>query len=139
MGGHSSARLASVAVQRRVAALAGILGGSGVLHFVAPGFYERIVPPRLGSPKAWVFWSGVAELAVAGLVAAPPTRKNGGLAAAALFLAVFPANVYHVTIARNRVERVGTLLRLPLQIPMITTALTIAREADEGGLSAARA
>ncbi len=106
--------------------LAGLLAGAGVLHFVKPGFYDGMIPPFLGSPRAWTYGSGVAELAVAAAVAAPATRRRGALAAAALFVAVFPANVY-LAVEPGDLPRWAALARLPLQVPLVVWALQVAR------------
>src|SRR5262245_36016527 len=75
-------------------ALAGMLAGVGVLHFATPKPFDSIIPAELpGSPRFYTYASGVAELGVAGLLAAPRTRRLGATAAIALFLAVFPGNV----------------------------------------------
>ena len=52
-----------------------------------------------------------------------------GWAAAALFVGVWPGNVTMAWRARrgSPVRRVVTLVRLPLQVPLIATALRIAR------------
>lgn len=113
----------------RVGVLTALLGGSGVVHLVAPQVYEKIVPPRIGDPKTVIYVSGLAELGCAALVAAPKTRRLGALLSAGLFVAVFPANLYAVSAMPTVVTRAAALARLPLQIPMITSALKVAREA----------
>jgi uncharacterized membrane protein len=116
---------------QRIKRLTGLLGVSGVLHLVAPKPYERIVPPQLGSARKWVVGSGVVEVACAAALALPQTRKLGALASAALFVAVFPANLYAIKlVGDNKVARAGAIARLPMQIPMITAALKVARDAD---------
>ena len=75
-------------------ALAVLLATAGVTHFAVPRPFDAIVPRALpGGPRLWTYLSGAAELAVAAAVVAPRTRRVGGLAAAGLFAAVFPANV----------------------------------------------
>ena len=75
--------------------LGGFIGFAGVAHFVSPGFFDDIVPPWLPpSARFWTYLSGVAELVVATMVIVPRWRRIGGLAAAALFVAVYPANLY---------------------------------------------
>lgn len=71
----------------------------------------------------------MAELATGALLLAPRTRRLGALAAVALFVAVFPANVNMVRLWKNKpvVMRAGALARLPLQIPMVLEALKIYR------------
>jgi len=113
--------------------LVALLGGAGLTHFTNPGFYEPIVPRRLGSPRAWVLGSGVVELAAAVLVARRRTRRLGGFVAAATLVGVFPANIKaaldggmaHLDPPMN--SRAVAWLRLPLQAPMIGWALRVAR------------
>jgi uncharacterized membrane protein len=68
-------------------------------------------------------------VATGALLLSPRTRKLGALAAIAVFIAVFPANLNMVRLWRDRPlpMRVGALARLPLQIPMITEALKVFR------------
>jgi uncharacterized membrane protein len=111
-------------------ALAALLAGSAVTHFAVPRPYDAIVPRALpGTPRFWTYASAVAELSVAALVAVPRSRAVGGLAAAALFAAVFPANVKMAYDWRHRapVPRAIALARLPLQAPLIWWALRVAR------------
>jgi uncharacterized membrane protein len=112
--------------------LAAVLGIAGIAHFVRPEFFDEIVPHALPAPpRAWTYVSGVAELACAVAVARPSTRRVGGLAAAALFLAVFPANVQMAFDWRNRpaAEQAAAYARLPLQIPLVLWALSVRRNA----------
>jgi uncharacterized membrane protein len=110
--------------------LAALLGASGVLHFARPRPYDSIVPPALpGSRRAWTYASGAAELAVALAVAHPRTRRLGGLAAAALFVGVFPANVKMAVDWRHAppARRAIAYGRLPLQIPLVLWARKVSR------------
>ena len=105
----------------------------GILHFVAPKPFDKIVPPQLpGSPRTYTYGSGVAELGVATALAVPRTRRLGGWLAAALFVGVFPANIQMTADVlgnpkASKVFKAGVLARLPLQIPMIVAALRVAR------------
>lgn len=117
---------------RDVKALTWLLGVAGVLHFVAPKPFEQIVPEPLPAKRELVYASGVVEVAAAALLARPATRPLGGRLATLLLVSVFPANV-QMTVSAFRDERtprwfaVGTLLRLPLQIPMVLIARKAAR------------
>lgn len=108
--------------------LAALLGVTGVLHFATPKVFDAIVPPALpGRARAYTYASGVAELAVACTLAVPRTRRLGGLAATVLFIAVFPANVQMASdwLRNPKVPlplKIGVVLRLPLQIPLVTQA-----------------
>jgi len=107
-----------------------MLLGIGTLHFAAPKPFDGIVPAELpGSPRFYTYASGVAELGVGTMLLAPKTRKLGALAAVALFISVFPANVNMVRLWKDKplAMRLGAIARLPMQIPMITQALKIYR------------
>ncbi|MEK6311124.1 MAG: hypothetical protein V4755_10475 [Curtobacterium sp.] len=116
---------------RTAAALAVVLGGAGVTHFLRPRTYDRIVPEAL-PPRLTTLLSGVAELGIAAGLAVPRTRRAAGWAAGALFLAVFPANV---KMARDlldsprssRAMRLVSVLRLPLQAPLVWWAARVGR------------
>ena len=112
--------------------LASALGGSGVVHLVAPEVFTATVPPPLPA-GATVLVSGVVELAVAALLVAPRTRPLGGWAAAVTLVGVFPANVYSA-LTGGWDGGPGPLgepwvawARLPLQVPLVWAALRVAR------------
>jgi uncharacterized membrane protein len=102
-------------------ALAVLLLATGLAHFALPRPYQRIVPRLLGDPAFWVQWSGVAEIGCAALVAIRRTRRVGAVAAAVLFVVVFPANVQMALDGG-----VGAWIRLPLQVPLIGWAWQVA-------------
>ncbi len=112
--------------------LALLLAVAGATHFARPKPYDAIVPAALpGSRRFWTYASGVAELATAAAVAHPRSRRAGGLAAAALFAAVLPANV---RMARDWSDRSAPMRvlaygRLPLQAPLIWWGIKVARDA----------
>jgi uncharacterized membrane protein len=108
--------------------LTGIFALSGVLHFAKSEPYEKMIPTPLQQyKKELVQASGVAELACAALLARPQTRRLGGLLSFGVLLGVWPANA-QMTVSAYRSGRaptwyrVGTILRLPLQIPMLRWA-----------------
>ena len=116
-------RDASQTAAYRIAAL---LLGVGTVHFLAPKPFDDIIPAELpGSPRFYTYASGVAELTIGALLLARRTRRNAALAAVALFLGVFPANVNMVRLWWDKPwpMRLAAIARLPLQIPMITEAL----------------
>ena len=103
-----------------------------MLHFAAPASFDMIVPEQLpGAARTWTHLSGVAELLVAALIAVPRTRRFGGLLAALLFVAVFPANVKMVIDWSERPVWMRALAygRLPLQIPLVLWAVLVYRRA----------
>ncbi len=101
-----------------------LLGGSGALHLIRPDPFVTIVPRSMPAAKELVYLSGVAELACAALMGMPVTRRWGGSLAAALLVAVFPANVSMALQARGRPPwyRIAAWARLPLQAPLVAWA-----------------
>ncbi len=113
-------------------ALAALLIGAGTLHFTSPRAFDSIVPPALpGKARTWTHLSGAAELAIGAALAVPRTRRLGGTAAAALLVAVFPANVQMAAdwlrSDRSTPLKAVAVARLPLQIPLVVAALRVRR------------
>ena len=121
----------------RVSVAAGVLAAllltTGTWHFVSPRGFESIVPGFLGPPAFWVRLSGVGELACAGALLVPRTRRVAGWATAALFVVVFPANINMAVQAwHGDGSRVIAFGRLPLQVPLVLWAIYIARGTRRG-------
>ncbi|SDT33323.1 Uncharacterized membrane protein [Friedmanniella luteola] len=113
---------------RTALGLAALLTTTGAIHLVDPHRFDPAVPGWLpGSRLAWELASGVAELGCAALLALPRTRRFGGAATAALFVAVFPGNLHMASRARSPKGRAMTLARLPLQVPLVLWAWRVAR------------
>lgn len=109
-----------------------VLGGTfllaGVLHFLFPSVYARIIPPWVPRHRSMVFWSGIAEVAGGVGVLHPNKRLRrwAGWGLAALLVAVFPANVHMARegiTANHAWGRFFLWLRLPLQLPLIAWSL----------------
>jgi uncharacterized membrane protein len=93
--------------------------GAGVLHFVAPGTYESIMPPYLPLHRELVYVSGALEI-LGGLgLLTGRTRTAAGVGLILLLVAVLPANVQMLIDARAAGKPSWWLallwLRLPLQ------------------------
>jgi uncharacterized membrane protein len=91
------------------------------------------VPRVLPEPTLLVYASGVAELGCAEGLVARSTRRRAAYATAALFVAVFPANL-QMALDGGLAGSTGPLgsatvawLRLPLQVPLVLWALAVAR------------
>lgn len=107
--------------------LGSLLTVTGALHFAVPKPYDGIIPGWLpGSPRAWTYGSGVLEWVCAAGIFAPHTRRPAATATAALFVAVFPANV-EMAVHPGGVPRWIAIARLPLQIPLLLWALQVRR------------
>ena len=104
-------------------ALALFFIGAGVLHFLYPAPYVRIMPPALPYPLELVYLSGACEILGGCGVLLPQTRRAAGIGLILLLVAVFPANIQMLL---NQLHKEGLslfsallLLRLPLQLVFI--------------------
>ncbi len=114
--------------------LAAGLAVTGTLHLVKPQPFDALIPRLLGRPRPWVYGSGVVELACAAALAVPASRRLGALASAVMFVGVFPGNVTMAARALRSPRASGwvktlTVVRLPLQAPLVWWALDVARRA----------
>ena len=103
---------------------------AGVMHFVNPTFFDDIVPPWLPpSERFWTYVSGVAELVIGPALIWRRTRRTAAWAAVALFVGVYPANLYMTWDWRDRSvsEQIVSWVRLPLQFVFIGLALLVSR------------
>jgi uncharacterized membrane protein len=100
---------------------------AGVMHFVKPRWYERIMPPYVPAHRELVYASGVAEIAGGLATMHPATQRAGSLWSIATLLAVFPANV-HMALNAERFEKgvpggeAALWARLPFQALFIAWA-----------------
>jgi uncharacterized membrane protein len=106
--------------------LAGLMTFAGVMHFVSPKGFERIVPKALPAPRLLVYVSGLFEiLGGVGLVV-PATQQLAAWGLIALFVAVFPANinmmVNDLPLGHAKLPRWAHWVRLPLQGVLIAWA-----------------
>jgi uncharacterized membrane protein len=104
----------------------------GVLHFTATDAFARIVPPQLPWPEALVWISGVFEILLGLALIPESTRRLAGWGLVALYLAVFPANVY-MAVANVRIGGLPPVppavlwARLPLQVGLVALALWVSK------------
>ena len=96
---------------------------AGIMHFVIPESYMKIMPGFLPFPRALVLISGALEIAGGLGLLLERTRRVAAFGLVALLLAVWPANVQMLLNAREH-DAAGWIqllqwMRLPLQIPLI--------------------
>lgn len=106
--------------------VAGAFTVSGVVHLVRPQVFEPLIPRQLGNRRAWVYGSGVAELAcAAGLLTG---QRWAPAVTTATLAVVWVGNVQMaVDVQRSRRPtwfKAGVWARVPLQIPMMRAAWT---------------
>ncbi|PXY20908.1 hypothetical protein [Prauserella muralis] len=113
--------------------LAAMLLAGGSMHFLAPRFFDGIIPQALpGQARTYTYVSGLAALALGAGLAAPPTRRAAAGLASAFFVAVMPAKVQlaldwcrsDTTPLPAKIAGIGQLF---WQVPLVTEALKVRR------------
>jgi uncharacterized membrane protein len=99
---------------------------AGVLHFVTPQPFIKIVPDFLPYPASLVYISGLCEIALGAGLFFPAVRQLSAWGLIALFIAVYPANL---NMAFNHIKLAGIpdtwwfhAIRLPFQFVLIAWA-----------------
>lgn len=98
-----------------------LLIAAGILHFVKPHIFIKIMPSYIPFHLQMVYISGAAEILCGLLLIFPQTQKIGAYLSIFLFIAVFPANI---EMARKFYEIHHkyfwlTVARLPLHVVLI--------------------
>ncbi|MBL9123271.1 MAG: DoxX family protein [Planctomycetaceae bacterium] len=106
-----------------LALLSIFMTGAGIMHFVNPDFYMKIMPDYLPWHLELVYLSGVCEILLGLALWIPRLRRIAAWGIIALLIAVFPANIY----AYQHQELLPAppwlhVLRLPLQLLFIAWA-----------------
>ena len=113
--------------------LALLMTFAGVMHFVRPGGFVRIVPAWLPAPELLVYVSGAAEIALGLGLLVRRTRRWAAWGLIALLVAVFPANVNmavnHIGFGSGPTPAWVLWARLPLQAVLILWAYRYTRRA----------
>ncbi|MBD0334991.1 MAG: DoxX family protein [Cyanobacteria bacterium Co-bin13] len=105
---------------------------AGLLHFVIPVQFIKIVPGFLPFPATLVYASGVIEILLAIGLLVPPVQRLAAMGLMALFIDVYPANI---NMAINQIHIAGMpdqnwwfhAFRLPFQFVLIAWAYWYAR------------
>lgn len=103
--------------------LAIVMTFAGVMHFVAPRGYVKIMPKFIPAPEAMVAISGVFEVLGGVGLLIPATQVYAAWGLIALFVAVFPANVNmainKIPLGKKPIPTWALWARLPLQAVFI--------------------
>jgi len=92
---------------------------AGIMHFVKPKVYIRIIPPYLPNPELLNKIAGLAEIVLALGLLFENTRSYAALGIILLLIAVFPANLYMYQKKWRGIPSWMLFLRLPLQVVLI--------------------
>jgi uncharacterized membrane protein len=98
----------------------------GIMHFANEAMFMKIMPDYIpfSLHRPAVLISGVAEILLGVLLIVPRTSRLAGWGLIALFIAVFPANIFlyqHPQIMPD-VSPTAHLIRLPIQAVLIAWA-----------------
>ena len=101
--------------------MAGMYVIAGIMHFIKPKLYMRIMPRYLPNHKALVFWSGVAEILL-GVGLCIPVLKTTSIYGITAMLLVFLL-VHFYMLSEEKVSagipKWVLILRLPLQFGLM--------------------
>jgi uncharacterized membrane protein len=95
---------------------------AGLMHFVKPKMYIRIIPPYFPKPEILNLLVGIFEIIFGLGLLFDQTRSVSAIAIILLLLAVFPANIYMYQKGAKGIPKWALLLRLPLQFALIAWA-----------------
>ena len=107
---------------------------AGLLHFLSPATYEKIMPPYLPLHRGLVYLSGACEV-LGGLgLLSRRSRPAAGVGLVLLLVAVLPANVQMLLDAHAAGKPAWWVallsIRLPLQLVLIAWVWRISRLHD---------
>jgi uncharacterized membrane protein len=92
-------------------------------HFATTAVMAEMLPPFVPARVPLIYLTGLLEIALALGIARPATRRLAGLAAIAVLVLFFPANVYaafaQVGMGGHAWGPVYLLIRVPLQMLLI--------------------
>ena len=112
--------------------LAVFMIAAGMMHFVQPDFYVKIMPPYLPWHLALVYLSGLVESACGGLLLTRRFSRAAAWGVIVVLIAIFPANV-HIYQHQELIPASPAvhLLRLPLQAVFLVWAFWHTRASDD--------
>lgn len=103
---------------------------AGILHFLKPAAYLRVMPPYIPFPLMMVYASGLCEAGLGLGLLIPKISRLAGWGLIALLVAVFPANL-HMALhpeAFPEIPAWALWARLPLQGVLIFWVYRVAHK-----------
>lgn len=100
-------------------------------HFILSNELVEMLPPVVPFRRFVIYATGIFEVLIAVMLVIPSTQRLGSALAAAALVLFLPANIYacinHVGIGDHQLGPVYLLIRLPLQILLLTVAILLFR------------
>lgn len=103
--------------------MSGLYVFAGIMHFIKPRMYIRIIPPFFPKPKLLNLLAGAFEVIFGIGLLFQETRSYAAVGIILLLIAVFPANIYMYQKGAKGIPKWILLLRLPLQFVLIAWAM----------------
>ena len=107
-----------------------VMGGlyfiAGIMHFVKPRMYQRIIPKYMPNHKLLVLLSGVAEI-ILGVSICIPATKDVSIYGIIAMLLIFLTVHFHMLFVKSAamgLQQWVLILRIPLQFVLIYWAYT---------------
>lgn len=94
---------------------------AGIMHFIKPKAYLRIMPKYLPNHKALVFWSGIAEV-ILGFALCIPVLKVFSIYSIIVMLTVFLLVHFYMLSSEKAsagIPKWVLILRIPLQLGLM--------------------
>ena len=94
---------------------------AGIMHFVKPKVYLKIMPPALPFHKGLVYLSGLCEMVFGAMLLFDSTQSIGAWGLIATLIGVYPANIYMLSSYKGKRKwyRIALWIRLPIQFLLI--------------------
>lgn len=92
---------------------------AGLMHFIKPKIYLKIIPPYISHPQIINTISGIAEIILGMGLLFEPTRSISAFGIIILLIAVFPANLYMYQKQKQGFGKMILFWRLPFQVVLI--------------------
>jgi uncharacterized membrane protein len=94
---------------------------AGIMHFIRPKMYLRVMPRYIPNPKLMVYLSGIAEI-ILGLMLCFPTLQTFAIYGIILMLIVFLAVHFYMLSGKKAsagIPKWILILRIPLQFVLM--------------------
>ncbi|MEM8928205.1 MAG: MauE/DoxX family redox-associated membrane protein [Bacteroidota bacterium] len=101
--------------------MAGMYILAGIMHFIFPKAYLRIMPKYLRQPRVLVYLSGLIEI-ILGIALCFPSTKNWAIYGVIAMLTVFLSVHFHMLSGKKAsagIPKWLLILRIPLQFGLI--------------------